>query len=219
MKYYSQHGQDFWLEKEIKNLDNKYFVDIGASHRSNGYMSNTLFFEQNYSWNGLLIEPNDNLHNPLKRRKSTLINKAAFRKNTTSRFQKNKIGAYSIINEKGNSEVLCETLNSILSKNNAPKFIDFLSVDTDGYEIDILLGIDFKEYSFDRIIIEHNGSAKTITKMLTDVGYKLIENFMYDLYFCREDFQNKPSCLAKEWRSLPNKAGLLNPEGQEYLYD
>lgn len=219
MKYYSQFGQDLWLDRELENPNDKYFVDVGASHRSNGYMSNTLFFEENYNWNGLLIEPNDKLHNPLKRRKSTLIKQAAFSENKIARFKKNPTGANSVISEKGDSDVSCETLNNILNKNNAPKFIDFLSVDTDGYEIDVLLGIDFKEYSFDKIIVEHNRSTEPIVKILTNAGYKLIEEFLHDLYFCLEDFKNKPSSLKNEWRFLTNKATIINDKGKHYLYD
>lgn len=219
MKYYSQHGQDFWLDRELEDSNDKYFVDVGASHRSNGYMSNTLFFEENHNWNGLLIEPNDKLHSPLKRRKSTLIKRAAFSENKTARFKKNPTGVNSVISKKGNSDVSCETLNNILKKNNAPKFIDFLSIDTDGSEIDVLLGIDFEEYSFDKIIVEHNQSIEPIVNILTDAGYKFIENFVCDLYFCLKDFKSKPSSLIKEWKRLSNKARLIDNQGHIYLYD
>ena len=39
------------------------------------------------------------------------------------------------------------TLNSILQKANAPSLIDFLSLDVEGAELDVLKGIDFKKYN------------------------------------------------------------------------
>ena len=45
------------------------------------------------------------------------------------------------------------TLNSILNEINAPKKIDFFSLDTEGYEIEILKGIDFEVYKFRYILI------------------------------------------------------------------
>ena len=45
MKYYSQFGQDP-LDRELENPNNKYFVDVGASHRSNAYRATHYFLKK-----------------------------------------------------------------------------------------------------------------------------------------------------------------------------
>jgi hypothetical protein len=46
------------------------------------------------------------------------------------------------------------TLNSILEKNNAPTYIDLLSLDVEGYELEVLKGVDFNKYTFMLLVIE-----------------------------------------------------------------
>jgi hypothetical protein len=48
------------------------------------------------------------------------------------------------------------TLTDILNKSNAPEFIHYLSLDTEGSEYEILKGTNFDKYTFGRIDIEHN---------------------------------------------------------------
>ena len=48
------------------------------------------------------------------------------------------------------------TLFDLLEKANAPKFIDYLSIDTEGSEYEILKNFDFSKYTFGLIDVEHN---------------------------------------------------------------
>ena len=45
-------------------------------------------------------------------------------------------------------------MNSLLFKSNAPKIIDFLSLDTEGAEFEVLGGIDFQKFKFRYLLIE-----------------------------------------------------------------
>lgn len=57
-KYYSQHGQDKYLEETIfKGKRNGVFLDIGASDGIT--MSNTYFFEISREWEGVYVEPRE----------------------------------------------------------------------------------------------------------------------------------------------------------------
>lgn len=73
-------------------------------------------------------------------------------------------------------EVPAITLFSLLSYFNAPRNIDFLSIDTEGSELDILIDFPFQRYSFNFICIEHNHSANEskLEKLLFDNGYQRI---------------------------------------------
>ena len=48
------------------------------------------------------------------------------------------------------------SLLDLLDIHNAPKFIDYLSIDTEGSEYEILNAFDFNKYKFRVITCEHN---------------------------------------------------------------
>ena len=73
-----------------------------------------------------------------------------------------------------NFGAIAKQLNNILSKVNAPKKIDFLSLDVEGSEIEVLKGINHNEYRFKFICIESR-DIKKINNYLTINNYLLIE--------------------------------------------
>ena len=56
----------------------------------------------------------------------------------------------------------------------APKIIDYLSIDTEGSEYEILKNFDFKSYKLKVITCEHNynENREKIYNLLSDNGYK-----------------------------------------------
>jgi FkbM family methyltransferase len=66
------------------------------------------------------------------------------------------------------------SLNDLLKKYSAPSCIDYLSIDTEGSEYDILSNLDFDRYNFRVITCEHNHSPnrELIHELLTSKGYK-----------------------------------------------
>ena len=68
------------------------------------------------------------------------------------------------------------SLIALLKKYNAPKEIDYLSVDTEGSELDILSAFDFNEYRFNCITIEHNftENREKLKFLLEQNGYKRV---------------------------------------------
>ena len=65
------------------------------------------------------------------------------------------------------------SLTDLLIKYNAPRTIDYLSIDTEGSEYEILRNFDFDRYQFNVITCEHNftSNREKILKLLTDRGY------------------------------------------------
>jgi len=61
----------------------------------------------------------------------------------------------------------------MLEKNNAPSLIDYLSIDTEGSEFDILSSHDFSKYNFSVITVEHNYTEQRekIHQLLSKKGY------------------------------------------------
>ena len=68
------------------------------------------------------------------------------------------------------------SLNDLLKKYNAPQEIDYLSIDTEGSEFDILSAFDFDAYKIKVITCEHNYTPMRdkIFDLLTSKGYKRI---------------------------------------------
>ena len=69
-----------------------------------------------------------------------------------------------------------KTINftEMLDDAQAPQFMEFLSLDTEGSEYDILNGLDHSKYRFGYISVEHNYKEPTRTKikeLLVSKGY------------------------------------------------
>ena len=77
-----------------------------------------------------------------------------------------------------------------MNENNAPEYIDYLSIDTEGSELKILEGIDFDKYSFGYINIEHNYKEPRRTQMrekLIKNGYKYIGANKFDDIYIKDN--------------------------------
>ena len=71
-------------------------------------------------------------------------------------------------------EVTTISLIDLLRKYKSPQYIDYLSIDTEGSEYEILNAFDFNEYKFGIITVEHNYTPERekIFTLLSSKGYK-----------------------------------------------
>ena len=65
------------------------------------------------------------------------------------------------------------SLLDLLREHEAPRYIQYLSIDTEGSEYDILAAFDFDAYQFGLITVEHNFTAnrQKLHALLTGHGY------------------------------------------------
>lgn len=163
----SQFGQDrHVIENIYKQKENGYFVEIGAYDGMS--MSNTYLLEYKYKWKGICVECNPFHFEKLIKNRPNCINSchAVFNEdNKTMQFINDDDGGcsgfvetntHSHILHKNIIDVKTKKLTSILEDSNAPSFIDFLSIDTEGSEFLILNSHDFDKYLFGYICVEHN---------------------------------------------------------------
>jgi hypothetical protein len=68
------------------------------------------------------------------------------------------------------------SMNDLLDNNNAPNFIDYLSIDTEGSEFEILKTMDYDKYTFGIIHVEHNYVEPQRTNMKE---FLLSKNYVY----------------------------------------
>ena len=88
-------------------------------------------------------------------------------------------------------EVKTISLNDLLEKYDAPQYIDYLSVDTEGSELEILSAFDFTLRDIGLITVEHNfGPTRArLAALMEDKGYKRIGDGIsdFDDWYVRPD--------------------------------
>lgn len=195
MTYYSQIGQDKWVHSILGNKKNGFFIELGACDGL--HLSNTLFFERELGWNGICIEPNDIYFEKLK------INRNCLKSNGLAYSEQDKVIDFSICDTA--SGVVDEnigpftskttvvkktttTLSNILDQFNAPSMIDYLSLDVEGQEYNILSTFPFNKYNFRCITVEHNAPHIGSTQQLKI--RKLLEENCYTYVKGNDDVHN-----------------------------
>ena len=183
--YKSQFGQDVHVITNIyNNKQNGYFIEIGAYDGNN--MSNTYLLEKQYNWKGICVECNPLHFSKLIINRPNCNNCGYACFNEDDKFMdfiNDDTGGCSgfvvtnththILN-KGIIKVKTKTLSTILEYYNAPNFVEFLSLDTEGSEYDILKSHDFSKYLFGYICVEHNFieiNRRKIRELLEEKGY------------------------------------------------
>ena len=184
----SQLRQDLLVLANTNYKQGGYFVEFGAT---NGILlSNSFLLEQKYGWRGILAEPSRVWKTELlSNRPESIIstqcvwersnqiisfNETQDPENSTISIFRNKKSRYTRYRKVNHYEVKTISLMDLLIENNAPKYIDYLSIDTEGSELRILQAFDFSKFSFGIISIEHNyrEDREPIFKLLTNAGYK-----------------------------------------------
>lgn len=167
---YSQIGQDLEVLKIYNNKTNGFFIDIGANDGIK--LSNTYLLEKDYQWKGICVEPNPRIFNLLYTNRPNAIccSKAVYNRSDIAVlfdiFTMNDVfsGIHTDLERniidanKNKYQILVKaiTINDLLDMYKAPLFIDYLSLDTEGSEYEILKSVDFGKYTFGIIDVEHN---------------------------------------------------------------
>jgi FkbM family methyltransferase len=156
-----------------------YFVDVGANDPTE--WSQTFHLEQ-LGWNGVLIEPQPDLAEALRRdRKAPVYAVACSSPEHAGRPMPLKLaGAYSTLNPllrvvdatiAGSINVPVTTLDSVLADAGAPAPIDFLSIDVEGHEREVLSGFDIARWRPRLILIEDHVLDRRLHNDLVLRGY------------------------------------------------
>lgn len=182
--------QDLWALWETREKRGGYFVEFGACDGK--YLSNSYLLEKSYGWSGIVAEPNPAYHADLAANRSCNISHACVWKESggTIDFKVVANPELSTIagvdpqdsHEKGGLrknhtlvKVPTLTLMDLLASVEAPREIDFLSIDTEGSELDVLSAFNFNAYDIRLIAVEHNSTPrrKDIDALLKANGYVL----------------------------------------------
>lgn len=210
--FYSQLGQDQWVVNVLKDKRNGFFVDIGAFDGVN--FSNTAHLEREKDWTGICVEP---LPEPFKKLRSlracvcenACIGPVAGRVKliqhedpmfsaVVDTYTDQPILNYASNHPERIIETDCLTFKDLLNKYKVPAIIDYLSLDIEGAEYEVLKDFPFDSYSFRVMTIETNiqqggkniVKRNEIQKLLVSKGYVFVMGHRCD------DFYQHPNFLA-----------------------
>jgi hypothetical protein len=212
----SQLGADDWV---LSHYEKGYFVDAGCCDGE--YISNTYKLEK-LGWSGICI---DVFPKNFERRPNSKVVEAALYgiKDLEVEFIISKAPEISGINnhlgKKGTAsytgwepyvdkiiKVKTHLLHEILDANNAPEFIEYLSIDIEGVELEVLKTFPFDKYKFGCISLEHNYEEPRRTQiknLLKSKGYTYIKQVEADDWFMLEKPNDKNKKTFHEiWDSM-----------------
>lgn len=212
INFRGQLGQDAIAYILSNGKKDGFFIDIGAHNGVD--ISNSYMFEK-LGWKGICVEANPKTFETLKaNRNCDVYNYAVYSKNigktrmaisiidvldtleiNLTKHHKDRIEAHDKMNNKITNkidyiEVETATFDEIMANYPNISHIDFMSLDVEGGELEVLKGIDFTKFSFGVITIEHNHieeSKNAIKNLLESNGYRLLMYNDFDFMFVRDE--------------------------------
>lgn len=200
--YYGQRGQDWFVDQKIfKGKENGVFLDVGANDPKE--LSNTLYFEQK-GWTGLAFEPQERFRTRWRDERQTpclphLLGAndgeiVTFLEYDTDDWQNALSGVEGYALESGinidsikkhRKNVTKRRLDSVLREHNITH-ADFLSLDVEGFEMEVLQGINFDDIDIDVIVVENDRSHlgdNHLRRFIKSKGYDHIARLSGDDVF------------------------------------
>lgn len=193
-------GQDLFVAQMLGYKRGGVFVDIGANDGVSG--SNTLFFERELGWSGLAVEPIPSAFEKCRQnRQCHLLNACVSDQNGQAQFLEvagpaqmlsgleNKLNRRHLRRIRRNvgrqgGTVRRINVETITWHTALERFgirnVDFLSLDTEGGELDILRSIDFNRTPVNVISVENNYYTQAIGALLSSRGFGRCGAFAVD---------------------------------------
>lgn len=183
----SQLGQDVFVLSSLGFKREGFFLDFGATDGIS--LSNTWLLEKHYGWTGILAEPALVWQKKLKENRDSIITDLCVWKESGKEISFSESAELSTITKFKDADlhsaarksaiaysVKTITLMDLCSMYNAPDVIDFISIDTEGSELEILREFNFDRYKVRVICVEHNYTKQRpkIKKLLESKGFERV---------------------------------------------
>ena len=182
----AQLRQDFFVLSELGLKRGGFFVEFGAA--SGKELSNTWLLEKHFGWKGILAEPARCWHAALAANRSCIIEHDCVWKSTgdqlefleSSQPELGTLAGFQGVDGHAKAResskryrVRTVSLGDLLARHQAPAELDYLSIDTEGSELEILQSVDFAKHRFKTITCEHNytSAREKIHALLKAAGY------------------------------------------------
>ena len=195
----SQLGQDLWVLEKTRHKRGGYFIEFGAT--DGVALNNTLLLETEFGWTGLCAEPNPKFFADLRRNRRCIVSDACIGPRSGDTVEFIFADVYGGMADYANADshaakrnayraegklalLTTISLEDFLLKHAAPQDIDYLSIDTEGSEYDILAAFPFDRWRIRLITVEHNFTPQRaqIHALLSPLGYIRTEAEFDDWY-------------------------------------
>jgi FkbM family methyltransferase len=194
-----EYPLDYFLKR--LNISKGTFVDVGANDGKIGSMTYDL--EKN-GWDGILIEPNPTLVENLKKVRTSPVFPYAIsstegslpfyivegpnnlhglsRFNYTKEFEDHVKNCGGSVKE---TIVHVKKISSIMEETKNLRKVDFLKIDVEGHELEVLKSFDFDKFHPRLIVTEDNfkDADKSVRFFLRNKGYEVIARDRINYWF------------------------------------
>ena len=200
---YSQDQEDLFINNYFKNIDNGFYLDIGCYHPIK--YSNTALLH-NRGWQGINIDMNQtsiDLFKILRKKDKNICAAISSSNKEVTQFIDHSYSPVNTIDKNfsqmiskrlqikpfSERKIYTNTLNEILEKYEIQiKKIDFLNIDVEGHDYEVLKGINFLNIKPKIICIEidnheKNFSEESIQNYLKKFNYKIIKRIGFNGFF------------------------------------
>lgn len=216
LQSHSQFNEDLLIDFLLGSKNEGFYVDVGANEPV--YNNNTKRFYDR-GWSGINIEPGSNLHLDLCKARPRDINL-----NLGVGSQSGELTFYQIESDPSLSSFDSETaqrmatyfgrtitpipivvlpLREILAQHALDKPIDFMSVDAEGVDLDVLESNDWENYRPTLLLVEMNNQPKEIIRFLNEHDFFLVFNNEYNGLFI--DLKTSNPDLKTLLRNIANR--------------
>jgi FkbM family methyltransferase len=196
---YSQTYQDRWVAYSVfPGVRDGFYVDIGSG---DGVIGSNTKLLNDLGWKGVCVDP---FPTNMEHRTCQMFKEVVYSE-SGRRVQFRKADAFAGIEDtlgiwkrKADAAPVVEfqtvTLNDILARAKAPKFIHYMSIDIEGAEYEALKGLSFDQYQIGAFTIEHNWDVpkrRDIKDLLESKGYRLVRSVFQDDWYVQKDLAQK----------------------------
>jgi FkbM family methyltransferase len=198
---YSQEGEDLILDRALRQKPRGYYVDVGAFHPKK--FSNTYLFYRR-GWTGINIDATPESMGEFRRVRPRDTNLVAAISDQEAELTFNKYSnpLYNGIGRRirdrevpGLNHLGTESVRSLRLRHVFERYlpesqpIDFLSVDVEGHEINVLRSNDWARFRPTYLCVEERGASLTsapeseVVQFLNECGYELFAKTFQTLIF------------------------------------
>lgn len=213
-KSYGQFGQDLWVTRGIApGKRDGYYVDVGSADGER--ISNTKLLDD-LGWKGVCIDP---FPKNMGQRTCQVFRQPAFSESgKLVKFREagnlggieqdlNRYKSTDAITHAPMVEFVTATLDELLAKAHAPNYIDYMNLDVEGAEYDVLRGLSLDRYQIGSLTVEHNfemTKREAIHNLLAAKGYVRVRSWEVDDWYVHSSLAPRYQDFISFCSDLPN---------------
>ena len=204
--HYGEFAEDVFIDRIFRKVKKGIYVDVGCYHPFKGSLTFRLF---NRGWNGINIDISKTSIDLFKisRNKDKNLNLAitdydgdVFYYENSPINQQNSIIKSN--DKQSKIKIKCNKLTTVLIENNIKNF-DYLNIDVEGAELNVIRGLNFDKFFPKLISIENNDllikdyMESEVFKILSNNNYVFINKIGVTNFFIKKDLSDKFMDLIK----------------------